>query len=359
MAAAFALVAEARRYDRRVSTDPKAPLSLFEAARVLAHGGDLDSKLAALADHARSMAGAESSAVLLYDPEAGHLVTPDGLHTIDPHARDDALAAAIRDRQPVRADQTGVRPEIQSLLPSENHAFVPLVVEEESGPEIEGVLVLGLVSPDVDPSGMDAVAALADLAGVAIRQARLQNALLEQSSYHERLAHTDALTGLANRPTFEQMLELELARSTRTGIPLSVCLFEVDGLERLSEEHGAGAADDVLRGVAATLAAEVRLVDTVARIAGGQFGVLAPGEGGQILGERIRAAVASLDPAAVSAISVSIGVARGPENGASGSELLAAAQGALNEARTKGPGSLVSAVQAAAGSPSGDPQPLS
>jgi diguanylate cyclase (GGDEF)-like protein len=327
-----------------VSSVPSAgvPLSLLEAARVLAHGGDLDSKLAALAEHARLTSGGISSAVLLYDPEAGHLVTPDGLHTIDPYARDDGLAVALRDRRPVPNDADPPRPEIGAILPAPAHAFVPLVVEDESGAEIEGVLVLGLTGDDdLSAGSLEAVAALADLAAVAIRQARLQNALVERSAYHERLAHTDALTGLANRPTFEQMLELELARADRQKSAISVCLFDVDGLDTLTEQHGAGAADDVLRRVAATLAAEVRLVDTVARLAGGEFGVIAPGEGGQVVSGRVRAAVATLDPAVGSAISVSIGIAQSPTNGHHASELLAAATEALNEARAKGPGSIV------------------
>jgi diguanylate cyclase (GGDEF)-like protein len=327
---------------------PKDPteartLSLLEAARVLAHGGDLDAKLDALAQHARTISGASSSTVLLFDPEAGHLVSPDGLHTIDPQATDDALATAIRDRVPVPAGTATPRPEIHALLPAATHTFVPLVVEEESGPEIEGMLVLGHDGADVEPDSMDSVGALADLAGVAIRQVRLQNALVEQSSYRERLAHTDALTGLANRPTFEQMLELELARADRQKSAIGVCLFDVDGLDDVTRQHGAGAADDVLRVVAATLASEVRLVDTVARLAGGEFGVVAPGEGGLVVAERIRAAIASLDPAMGSVITVSIGISKSPTNGTTAAELLAAAGDALTKARAKGPGSLVSA----------------
>lgn len=328
-----------------MANDPNAArtLSLLEAARVLAHGGDLDAKLQALAEHARAISGATSSTVLLYDPEAGHLVTPDGLQVIDPEAADDGLAAAIRDRRPVPAENAASRPEIQALLPANGHTFVPLIVEEESGPSIEGVLILGLESPEIGSASMESVAALADLAGVAIRQVRLQNALTEQSAYHERLTHTDALTGLANRPTFEQMLELELARADRQHSAVGVCLFDVDGLEQIADEQGAGVSDDVLRRIAATLASEVRLVDTVARLAGGQFGVIAPGDGGPIVAGRIRAAIAVLEPTPASAITVSIGIAKSPEDGATAAALLGAAKDALEQARVKGPGNFVSA----------------
>ena len=49
---------------------------------------------------------------------------------------------------------------------------------------------------------------MADLAAVAIRKARLESALVERSDWIERLASTDALTGIANRATLERMLEL-------------------------------------------------------------------------------------------------------------------------------------------------------
>jgi hypothetical protein len=48
------------------------------------------------------------------------------------------------------------------------------------------------------------------------------NELAERAEYAERLARTDALTGLADRRTFEQMLELELARATRLSTPLAL-----------------------------------------------------------------------------------------------------------------------------------------
>jgi GGDEF domain-containing protein len=101
-------------------------------------------------------------------------------------------------------------------------------------------------------------------------------------------------------------------------------------------------------------------VDTVARLAGGEFGVLAPGEGGQVVGDRIRAAVAALDPALGSSISVSIGIARSPQNGTGAAELLAAARAALGSAREKGPGAMVVSTSepvGAAANTSGEPQP--
>ena len=109
------------------------------------------------------------------------------------------------------------------------------------------------------------ITALADLCAVAIRQARLESALLERADWIGRLANTDSLTGLANKVTFERMLELEIARATRQETLLSVLLFDIDGFAEINDRAGAATGDEVLRHVAATLADQVRLVDTVAR----------------------------------------------------------------------------------------------
>ena len=136
-----------------------------------------------------------------------------------------------------------------------------------------------------DPNGPEnTLTALADLCAVAIRQARLENALLERADWIGRLANTDPLTGLANKVTFERMLELEIARATRQETQLSVLLFDVDGFAEINDRAGAAAGDEVLRHVAATLADQVRLVDTVARYGPDEFALIAPGGGGEIAG---------------------------------------------------------------------------
>ena len=75
-------------------------LTLLDAARVLARESGLDAKLASLSEHATRASGAMCSAFLIYDAESGQLSTPDGANLIDPTARDDALAATVRDRRP-------------------------------------------------------------------------------------------------------------------------------------------------------------------------------------------------------------------------------------------------------------------
>jgi diguanylate cyclase (GGDEF)-like protein len=315
------------------------PFSLLDAARVVARGGGLDQKLEALAAQARGVAGAPDVAVLLHDPDAGLLLSYDGLVAIPVANADEELGRAIADRQPVYG--TSVPGSLAPVLPvSRSCLYSPLVVEDEEGAFLEGVMAVGWAgdAPDAEPP--EGILALSDLAAVAIRQARLRNSAWERSDHADRLLHTDRLTGLANRVTFERMLELEIARATRQGTPLAVVLLDVDGLSAISERTGARVADEVLRHVAAAIADRVRLLDTVARFGDDEFVVIAPGDAGGIVALRLRDAIADLPPIGEVAISVSAAVVHHPADGASGAEIVAAAERVLSQAKAGGPGSI-------------------
>jgi GGDEF domain-containing protein len=79
-------------------------------------------------------------------------------------------------------------------------------------------------------------------------------------------------------------------------------------------------------------------VDTVARIGGDEFVVVAPGSGGVVVADRILRALDALGPVGGRAVTVSAGIARFPADGTSADELLESALGALDGARTSGAG---------------------
>src|SRR4029079_9286753 len=87
----------------------------------------------------------------------------------------------------------------------------------------------------------------------------------------EREAMTDALTGISSRRAAEAALGLELARAERSGKSFSVALFDIDHFKHVNDAHGHLAGDEVLRQVAAVLAAQVRRTDVVARWGGEEF----------------------------------------------------------------------------------------
>ncbi len=324
------------------------PFSLLDAARVVARGGTFDSKLAALSAQARTVTDAGSVSILLHDADADVLLSLDGELALPISAADTEITQAVTDRRPtiVASVPEGLAtqlPEAQSCLLS------PLVVEDEDGAFVEGLLSVGweAAKPPIE-TVPDAILAISDLAAVTIRQARLRNTAWEHSDHADRLSHTDRLTGLANRVTFERMLELEIARATRQGTPLAVAVLDVDGLTKISEHKGARVSDEVLRHVASAIADRVRLLDTVARFGEDEFVVIAPGDAGGIVALRLRDAIAELPPIGDTDISVSAAVVHHPADGSTGAELVAASEAALAEAKSNGPGTIFGVREATA-----------
>lgn len=318
---------------------PSATFGPLDAARIVARGGRFESRLAALAAGASTVAGSSSVTVFLLDQATGTLTAADGSAVMPVAEAGEAVARALRERAPVPST---VPPRMADPLVGADRCWlVPLHIEDDQGVSIEGVLGLGW--PGDPPAGQpsDELLAVADLIAVAIHQGRLQHTLWERSDDHAGLAHTDRLTGLANRATFERMLELEIARASRQGSPLAVAVIDVAGLRSIATRKGEGVADEVLRHVAAALADRVRLLDTVARFGEDAFAIIAPGDAGGTVAIRLRDAIAELPPVDDVAINVSAAVVHHPSDGATGSELLAASEAALEMARAAGPGAVL------------------
>ncbi|MDO9557859.1 MAG: EAL domain-containing protein [Coriobacteriia bacterium] len=92
----------------------------------------------------------------------------------------------------------------------------------------------------------------------------------------ERMACHDALTGLPNRTLFEARAELMIAGAQCSGKPLALLLFDVDDLRGVNDRYGHAVADQLLRMVANRISDVFRKEDTIARVAGDEFGVLLP-----------------------------------------------------------------------------------
>jgi len=218
-------------------------------------------------------------------------------------------------------------------------AYLPLVVTT-GGVEVSlGALGLGWPAPYVvDAPARRLLEGLAALAAVAVDRARLSSTASERSDWFERMAHTDPLTGLANERTVGRILELELARAGRQGSEVSLAIFDVDDFQATNLSGGHEAGDAVLRRVAAVLAESVRLVDTVGRIGGDEFVLVAPGSAGMTVAHRVLEGITALPAIAGRPVTVSAGVARFPADGADAESLIAAAKDALARARENGRG---------------------
>jgi diguanylate cyclase (GGDEF)-like protein len=106
-------------------------------------------------------------------------------------------------------------------------------------------------------------------------------------------ARIDAVTGLPNRRAFAERLVIEAGRARRYGHALALCIFEVQGIDRVNSELGSTAGADALAEAARILAAS-RVADECFRLGGHQFAVLMPQtslEGAESAGARMSASV--------------------------------------------------------------------
>src|SRR5437763_1988058 len=108
--------------------------------------------------------------------------------------------------------------------------------------------------------------------------------LQRQCETLRRSALSDPLTGVANRRALLTRIDYEISRHARGRRQFVLVMIDLDGFKSLNDRFGHLAGDDLLRDVALALQRTVRAQDTVARIGGDEFCVLAPEtEGGGIL----------------------------------------------------------------------------
>lgn len=90
----------------------------------------------------------------------------------------------------------------------------------------------------------------------------------------ERLARSDALTGIANRRQFDERLKSALARSKRMKRPITLLTFDIDRFKAINDTHGHAVGDAVIVEFARRISSAVREADVPARLGGDEFAVL-------------------------------------------------------------------------------------
>ena len=109
-----------------------------------------------------------------------------------------------------------------------------------------------------------------------------------------KLSKTDRLTGLLNRGTWENLVDVEFGRYRRYGSPVSLVMFDIDHFKKVNDTHGHLAGDDVIRHTAKITLDSIRQTDSAGRYGGEEFGLILPetdGDGAAIICDRIRMAI--------------------------------------------------------------------
>lgn len=172
--------------------------------------------------------------------------------------------------------------------------------------------------------------------GMVMSELRQQNDALGMEI--TQITPFDGLTGVANRRQGEQVLDSEIRRARRYGLPLALIAFDLDSFRTINELYGYTTGDRALATLASLVQYRLRNSDTIARIRGEQFMVIATHTvaiDAYKLAEELRQTIAGAELPGADAVTASFSVAQlAPDEGAT--ELVARLEAALHRAKRAG-----------------------
>jgi diguanylate cyclase (GGDEF)-like protein/PAS domain S-box-containing protein len=167
------------------------------------------------------------------------------------------------------------------------------------------------------------------------QQRKLEDHLRQQAA-------KDSLTGLANYRHLVESVDAEIKRSERTKREFALLFLDLDGLKQINDRFGHLVGSQALCRLADVLCICSREMDTPARFGGDEFALVLP-ETGQLPASSVARRICDslAKDGKEPKLSVSIGVATYPKDGAKVDSLLGAADAALYamKANTRGPAS--------------------
>jgi len=323
---------------------------LFEAAKAVSGTLDLRTVLESLVSVTCRAFGYENGALLMVDAATGDLVVEAAYGYQNPVV---GVRVAVgtgisgwvaRTGNPLMVDDVSADPryyQVDDRVRSE--LAVPLIAEGK---------VLGVFNVEstrlaaFGQRDLHLLGTLASYAVVAIQNARLY----EQA---QRLAITDGLTELYNHRYFYEALERFLERSRRDAQPLAIIMAEIDRFKHHNDTYGHKSGDEVLRTIAGLLRRGSRPSDVVARYGGDEFMVVLPGASAAAaheIAERLRRTVEAYPLLAngdiITSVTMSVGVAAFPQDGATAGALVEAVDRAQYLAKRSGGNRVHSAHEA-------------
>jgi diguanylate cyclase (GGDEF)-like protein len=160
-----------------------------------------------------------------------------------------------------------------------SHLDVPI-----SG-RVPGFVTFGCAEPDgLSAAARDLIEQTAQDVGPwllihAAQDAAVTSAQIAQATSEalRKLAHTDALTGLANRRVWDEEILSRASPELRSRLPLAVAVLDMDHFKDFNDQRGHPAGDELLSQVAGAWSGKLRGGDLLARIGGEEFGLLLDG----------------------------------------------------------------------------------
>jgi len=181
--------------------------------------------------------------------------------------------------------------------------------------------------------------------------AAINRELRERADELRAQSMIDSLTGLYNRTQLSELLAKEQARSNRRKHSYSILMIDIDYFKRFNDTHGHQAGDELLKSVAGVFRSFVRSCDVAARYGGEEFLIMLTETGSSealSCAEKIRAKVSELRARNAGSITVSIGVASFPENGADVEAVIHQADAALYRCKRGGRNRVLGAASSQA-----------
>src|SRR5579884_2650209 len=246
---------------------------------------------------------------------------------------------AARQREPVLSNQAHLDPRVRTVpgTPTDPEALIciPLIARGR----IKGALNVYREGADVAFSELEFEVAkrFGDVAALALDNAEIRERL-------ERQARTDSLTGLFNHSVFYERLLEALQEASRNHVPIAVLMLDIDDFKHVNDVHGHAVGDELLGCLADALRGSVRPEDVVCRLGGEEFAVVMVGCSGDDavrVAERIETRLAAVEFPGIGRMTVSVGVALGPEHAMNPRELAACAEAAMMTAKAQGKGRIV------------------
>ena len=241
----------------------------------------------------------------------------------------------VEHREPVLVNQAHLDPRVvtvEGTPDDEPEALItiPLIARDS----IKGALNIYRLGEEAtfDTDEFELAKRFGDAAALALDNAQIRARL-------EHQAQTDPLTGLYNHRMFHERLRIALTAASRSHNAVSVLMLDIDDFKRVNDVYGHGSGDEILRALAETLKAAVRASDVVCRLGGEEFAIVMTSrdpEDAERLARRLVEHVNATAFEPAGKITISVGLARGPEHAMNPRELIACAEAAMMTAKARG-----------------------